>query len=115
LYKRYKAYEAYEAHEAYEKYKAYEKYRRCPMTRLSLSEARSNFAEVVNRVSYGGERIVLGRRGRDMAVLISVEDLKLFDKLLEEYEDRIDVEAAREALAEPGRVPWEKVKADLKL
>lgn len=85
------------------------------MIRLTLSEARSRFSEAVSRVSYGGERIVLGRRGQDVAALISVEDLKLFEQLLEEHEDRIDIEAARAALAEPGRVPWEKVKADLGL
>jgi PHD/YefM family antitoxin component YafN of YafNO toxin-antitoxin module len=67
-------------------------------------------------VSYGGERIVLGRHGRDVAALISVEDLKLFDKLLEEYEDRIDIEAARESLAESDeRIPYEQVRRELGL
>lgn len=34
----------------------------------------------------------------------------------EAEEDRLDVEAARRGLAEPGEnVPWEKVKADLGL
>ncbi len=32
----------------------------------------------------------------------------------EQEEDRLDIEAARRALAEPGEnIPWEKVKADL--
>ena len=85
------------------------------MTRMTLSEVRSNLAEAVNKVAYGGERIVLERRGRDMVAMIPMEDLALFEQLLEEHEDRIDVEAAREALKEPGRVSWDKVKADLGL
>ena len=34
---------------------------------------------------------------------------------LEELEDRTDLEAAREALSEPGAVPWDEVKARLGL
>jgi hypothetical protein len=40
-----------------------------------------------------------------------VEDLEL----LQQLEDRIDLEAARKALKEPGRIPWAKVKKDLGL
>jgi prevent-host-death family protein len=52
------------------------------------AEARQDFAETVNRVAYGGERIVLHRRGRNLAALIPLEDLAL----LEELEDRQDAE-----------------------
>ena len=34
---------------------------------------------------------------------------------IEEIEDRIDLEAAREALKEPGSIPWEKIKAAMGL
>ena len=81
------------------------------MTRLNATEARSDFAEILNRVSYGGERIILHRRGKDVAVLVSVEDLKLLRKI----EDRLDNEAADKALKEPGRIPWGKLKKELGL
>jgi len=48
---------------------------------------------VVNRVAYGGERIVLERRGKAKAVLISLEDLAL----LEGIEDKIDIDEAEQA------------------
>lgn len=82
-----------------------------PMTRMEASQARTEFSDALNRVAYKGERIVLSRRGKDVAVLVTVEDLAL----LEEMEDRMDVEAARKALKEKGRIPWEKVKKDLGL
>lgn len=82
------------------------------MTHLPATKAREQFAEIVNRVSYRGERVILERRGKRVAALIPVEDLDL----LEALEDRYDVEAARAALAEKGaNVPWKKLKAELGL
>lgn len=55
---------------------------------------------------------MLQKGGKDVAAIVSVEDLEL----LEELEDRLDVEDARAALREPGpNIPWEKVKRDLGL
>jgi prevent-host-death family protein len=81
------------------------------MPRLSASKAREEFAEVVNRAAYKGERTLLHRRGKDVAAVVPVADLVL----LEQIEDRMDLEAAREAMKEPGTVSWEKVKKDLGL
>ena len=64
--------------------------------------------------SFGKERIVLTRRGRDLAALVPIEDLEL----LEQLEDRLDLDAARAALqdaAANGTVVWDKIKADLAL
>jgi hypothetical protein len=62
-----------------------------------------------------GERVVVVRDGERVAALISVEDLALFERLIEEAEDRSDVEAAREALSESGSIPWENLKEELGL
>ena len=63
------------------------------------------------RVAYKGERSVLERCGKDVAALVSLEDLAL----LNELEARIDIEAARKALEGPGSIPWEEVKQRLGL
>ena len=81
------------------------------MTRLEISKARENLADTINRVKYKGERVVLNRRGKAIAALVSLEDLALLEKL----EDRLDLEDALKALKEPGTVSWKKVKADLGL
>lgn len=84
------------------------------MTRLNASEARNDFAATLNRVAYGKDRVVLHRRGKDLAAIIPIDDLTL----LEALEDYLDVEAARKALADPRnrkRIPWTKVKAKLGL
>jgi prevent-host-death family protein len=72
------------------------------MERIKTDKARAEFGSVVNRVAFGHERIVLERRGKPMAALIPMEDLRLLERLIEEEEDRIDVEQARKVLAEPG-------------
>jgi len=84
------------------------------MARISASKARSDLAEVLNRVAYKGERILLHRRGKNVAAVVPIEDFALLEKL----EDRIDLEDARAALAEvrkKGTIPWEKIKSELGL
>jgi prevent-host-death family protein len=82
------------------------------MASLELSDVRQKLADTINRVAYGKERILLRRRGKDVAALVSVEDLAL----LEELEHRSDVEAAREALAESeDRIPYEQARQELGL
>lgn len=82
------------------------------MTALTISKARQDLAEVVNRVAYRGERVVIRRRGKRLAALIPIEDL---DRL-EALEDRLDGEAAKKALAESKeRISYAKVRKGLGL
>jgi len=85
------------------------------MSRVNVMEARKAFSETINRVAFGKERIVLERRGKDVAALVSVEDLKLLEKLLDELEDRLDVEEVRRREAEEGdqAIPYEQVRREL--
>jgi len=73
--------------------------------------AQDNLTDLIHRVASGKERIIVNGTGGEAAVLIPVEDLRL----LEELEDRIDLEDALEALREPGSIPWEQVKKELDL
>lgn len=80
--------------------------------RIAASKAREKLADILDEVAVRGERVVLQRHGKDVAAVISSDDLKL----LEALEDRFDVEEAREALAESDeRVPWEALKKRLSL
>jgi len=62
--------------------------------KISTADARKNLADIVNKVAYGNESIVLTRRGQDVAALVSIEELEL----LQQIEDYIDIEDAKKAL-----------------
>ncbi len=81
------------------------------MSRISTAEARDRLSDIINRAAYGKERVVLTRRGRELAAVVPIEDIRL----LEELEDHIDLEAARKALEEEGTIPWEQIKRELGL
>ena len=72
---------------------------------MKVADIRNNLADAINRVAYAGERIILERRGKGVAALVSVEDLELLERL----EDEADIKAARKALKEKGGVPLEKI------
>lgn len=56
------------------------------MAHLPASKARQGFADTINRAAYGKERVVV-RRGKDIAAVVPIDDLRLLEKL----EDRIDL------------------------
>jgi prevent-host-death family protein len=70
------------------------------MTRLNVSKAREEFPEIVNRAAYGHERTIVSRRGKDLAAVIPIEDLRLLERLAQQEIDRQDIEDARAALKE---------------
>ena len=79
------------------------------MTRLSATELRKDAADILNRVAYGGDRVVLHRRDKDVAVIISVEDYALLRRL----EDAADLTAIRKSRTSRGkRVAWEDLKKE---
>jgi len=53
---------------------------------VSATEARANFQELINRVEYKGDRIVIERHGKAVVAIVGLEDLKR----LEALEDFID-------------------------
>lgn len=94
----------------YIKYDISNLYRGGTVPNIRISKARESFSETLNRVAFGGERVVLERHGREVAALIPIDDLRL----LEELEDRLDVEAARRALAgadREGTIAWDDLRS----
>jgi prevent-host-death family protein len=84
------------------------------MVKVEATAARNRLSDLLSQVQYRSDRIVIERRGKDAAALISMKDLRLLELL----EDTIDVEAARQALENPKnkvRVPLDEVKKRLRL
>ncbi len=85
------------------------------MNDMAVSTTQDEFATLLERVARGKERIVLRQHDLPVAAVIPVEDLELLERLIEQEEDRLDIEEAERILADPTeeRIPLEKVGAEL--
>ena len=86
------------------------------MTRLSISKAREEFPDVLNRAAFGKERTIVSRRGKDLAAVIPIEDLRLLERLAREEMERLEIVEARAALREAkekGTIPLRDLMREL--
>lgn len=58
-------------------------------THVPIGQVKRDISELVNRVAYSGERIVLTSRGKPKAVIVSLEDYEHLEK------DRVNQAMAR--------------------
>ncbi|MFA1547114.1 type II toxin-antitoxin system Phd/YefM family antitoxin [Actinomadura chokoriensis] len=65
---------------------------------IAVTQARKIFAELLNRVVYGGEEVVLTRHGKTVAAIVSAEDLEL----LRQVRSRLDLTRAELPTADEG-------------
>ncbi len=84
------------------------------MDSVTTAEARKQLAELVNRVAYGKERVVLTRHGRELAAVVPLEDLRLLERLRGRLTRR-QVQRALKEVQERGAVPWEALREALDL
>lgn len=81
-------------------------------TQINTTEAKEQFTDIVNRVAHNKDRIILTRRGKDIAALIPIEDLKL----LQQNQDKQDLHEAMDSLKEArskGTVSLEALKEEI--
>ncbi|MFF0113352.1 type II toxin-antitoxin system Phd/YefM family antitoxin [Streptomyces prasinus] len=55
---------------------------------IPVTQARAELADLINRVVYGGERVVVTRHGKPLVALVSADDLRRLDQLQELDEAR---------------------------
>jgi len=82
------------------------------MAALTVTQARDDFASVIDRVYHHGERVILRRHGKDVVAIVPIEDAAF----LEAMEDRMDLEEVLRRLndgEEP--IPYEQVRQELGL
>lgn len=73
------------------------------VARIPLAKAREKLGELVSRVRYSGEHIILTQNRTEAAVLIGTADHQLIKPLLDEMRRREDLQQARAALARAER------------
>lgn len=84
-----------------------------PTTSISTLDAKEEFTELINRVTHYKERIILTRRGKDIAAIVPLEDLML----IQDSQDKNDLQDAAEALKEArnaGTITLEELKLQIR-
>ncbi|MFJ9725885.1 type II toxin-antitoxin system Phd/YefM family antitoxin [Streptomyces sp. NPDC101209] len=56
---------------------------------IPVTQARAELADLINRVVYGGERVVVTRHGKPLVALVSAADLERLDQLQDPDEDQV--------------------------
>lgn len=79
---------------------------------LSVGEIREQFAEMLNRVKYGNSRTVVKRHGKEIAAVVSIDDLRLLERL-EEILDRQAIKEADAEMAVHGKISWDDALREL--
>ncbi|WP_181795536.1 type II toxin-antitoxin system Phd/YefM family antitoxin [Streptomyces sp. WELS2] len=73
---------------------------------IPVTQARAELADLINRVVYGGERVVVTRHGKPLVALVSAADLERLDALDEPGEERIVSSVS--GVHDAGAVPRER-------
>lgn len=79
---------------------------------INTVEAKEEFSELISRVMHNKERIILVRRGKEVAALVPIEDLTL----LQSSQDKSDLHEALEALKEArtdGALTLQQLKTEI--
>ena len=85
------------------------------MKTLSLSEVKARLSELVDEVESRDERVVITRRGRPAAVLVSQDDLESWQETLEIASDpefMADIRRGTRQISRGQTVSYEKVFGD---
>jgi prevent-host-death family protein len=84
---------------------------------FTVTDARNQFATIIDRARSAHEPVYVTRRGRPVAAVIDADDLNRILELAEDMSDIRATEAARAEMQATGEtpIPWEQVKADLGL
>jgi prevent-host-death family protein len=70
---------------------------------IPVTQARAELADLINRVVYGGERVVVTRHGKPLVALVSAADLERLDALDAPVEGQVisAVSSVREVASAP--------------
>jgi antitoxin YefM len=80
---------------------------------LPLAEIKAHLSEIVDEIEQEHERVILTRKGRPAAVLLSTDELEALEDTLELLADpnaRQDIERARRDIAEGKGIEADEIR-----
>lgn len=88
------------------------------METISSKDIRDHLSDVLNKVAYKGQKYTLTRSGKEVAVILSMEEWSLIEKMMQKLEDEKDIRDADEAHArykKDGGIPFDQAMKELGL
>lgn len=82
------------------------------MASVSVSKARHDMKDIVNRVAYGKERIFLTSHDKKIVALVPIEDVEALEAL-EDADDIREAGLALKEIEEKGAIPLAELKKRL--
>jgi prevent-host-death family protein len=79
---------------------------------MTTVDAKEKFTDLLNHVSHTKERVVLVKRGKEVAALVPLEDLRF----LESTQDKVDLQEAIDSLKEAkdvGTIALDQLKEEI--
>ncbi|MFI2763676.1 type II toxin-antitoxin system Phd/YefM family antitoxin [Streptomyces echinatus] len=86
---------------------------------IPVTQARAELADLINRVVYGGERVVVTRHGKPLVALVSAADLGRLGALDEQAGERAEGQAEERVISsvsgvrEAGSAPRGRQRYDI--
>jgi len=84
-------------------------------TTVTSEQVRDGLGEIINRVQYQHEWVIVTRRGKPVAAFVSLEDLEVLEQVLDALDDAEDLPIVKARLAEYHEtgeaIPLEEVAA----
>jgi prevent-host-death family protein len=82
------------------------------MTKVTSTDAKNEFDDVLRRASTENERVVITSNGKSIAAVVPITDLAVLEKL-EDMIDTRDALAAIEDYEKNGGTDWDALKKEL--
>ena len=78
---------------------------------INMATFRNDMADVINRAAYRGERIILERRGKPAAAIVSLEDVQLLEAMEDAHWLKEALQARQQAKRKGEKpVAWDKAR-----
>jgi prevent-host-death family protein len=82
------------------------------MTTMTTVDARERFAELINHVAHHKERVILTRRGKEIAAIVPLEDLQFLQSTQDKNDLRDSIDALKE-VRENNALTLEELKEEI--
>ena len=82
------------------------------MTTVTAKHLKEHSSEVLGRVQYGQERIAVTRNGKEVAAVVSIEDVRLLERI-ELLLDAADAVSAIEEAEREGTIGLDELREKL--